>query len=132
MRARLRAGARRSRKEVNWEKIVDLEVGWDIRRDLSLPRRASILAEEREVRRRRVMVVVGRGVVVGVEVVRLERSVDEGGGEKRGWVLAEGVGVVSGGEARSGGSSSLRTSKISRSLIDSRQVTHFGTLLKFF
>lgn len=55
----MRAGERRSRKEVNWEKIVAFVWGYERRRNLRRERRASIFAEEREERRRRVNWVSG-------------------------------------------------------------------------
>ena len=78
------------RKEVNWEKMVDFWRGLVVRRSLSLVRRASILAEEREVRRRRVICWGWVGVWVGIGVVG-EVNV---GGEEEGMVSVEAAAAV--------------------------------------
>jgi len=126
----VRAGDSRSRKEVNWLKIVALLVGWERLSDFNRMSRASILALEREASLRRTNCGLEVGVGEGVEIVSpVDRVELAGAGERRDLGLAD----AEGQEIRLPvGSSSLRTSKISRSLIASRHVTHFGTLLWFF
>ena len=89
------------------------------------------MALEQEVNLRRtncgLEVRVGAGVEAASVVDRVEQAEGfDGVGEKRDLASAD----AEGQEMRlSTGNSSLRTSKMSRSLIISRQVTHYGTLL---
>lgn len=85
------------------------------------------MAEEREERRRRVNWCPWVAGGWGDEAAGSFRFETDGGVEG-----VNGDRIAGEGGKISGGSSSLRTSKISRSLIGSLQLTHLGTLFKFF
>lgn len=105
----------RSRKEVNWEKIMDFErSGGDaVRKERSFDTKVLIFEEDLRLRRRRRM------------VCSTDWMAAEGAQGEDGSVMpAVGVGSVEGG--------SRMTSKRSRSLMGARQATQRGILSRLF